>query len=96
MKISKRTTISISPTVEEIFKKFDNMKPNDISFSHYLSIAVSEYIKYHTNIGYPRINDNSDEWKKCIESLNNKELIKTTKKVNGLLTRMREETFKRL
>lgn len=87
---SKTVTISVGDSVKDIFEKFDRIRPNDISFSHFLALAVHEYLDRHVGIN-AKLTEFSDEsvdaklplflaslerWKECIPNLSSDDFRK--------------------
>ena len=99
MQIKKTTTISISPASKSIFESLEKMRPDNISFSMFLSIAVEEYVLNHrevTNSKYPRIMARLGAWNDCIGDMTDDDLIRINKRVANLTNRLAKELHKRV
>lgn len=84
MKVSNRINISISENLINTFEIFNKKRPNDISFSSFLAIAVTEFNNNHSgkNSKITEFNDelvsaelpifhaSIDIWKKKMLNLN--------------------------
>ena len=99
MKFSKITAISISMDSKPVYESFEKLKPTDMSFSLFLSLAVEEYVMNHksiTNAKYPRIMARIGIWNDCIGDLTTGDLIRINNRVAKLTNKLRKELNKRI
>ena len=99
MQFKKTTTISISQDSKSIFESLEELRPDTISFSTFLSIAVEEYVLNHkqqTTSKYPRIMARLGAWNDCIGDMSDGDLIRINKRVAQLTNRLARELHKRV
>ena len=110
MNFRKTTTISVGNRTKPIFESFEKIRPNHLSFSLFLAVAVDEYIKNHnpknskitdydsTSVSskFPLLTANMDKWNVCIKNLENTELVKLQDKLRQLTNNVTKEVTKRL
>jgi len=97
MKFSKITAISISPDAKPIFESFNKLKPDNVSFSMFLSIALEEYVQNRKHLKYPKLMDCMHVWNECLKDLTTDELLKVNNRVTKqLANRVKKELHSRL
>lgn len=99
MQFRKTTTISIGEKTKPIYESFEKIRPNHISFSLFLALAVEEYVETHkkvTNEKYPRLMGRIDAWDQCITKIENDELIAIQNRIHQLSNKVRKEIGRRL
>lgn len=99
MQFRKTTTISIGEKTKPIYESFEKIRPNHLSFSLFLALAVEEYLEAHkkvTNQKYPRLMARIDAWDECITKIENDELIAIQNRIIQIENKVRKEISKRL
>jgi hypothetical protein len=110
MNFRKTTTISVGDKTKPIFESFEKMRPNHLSFSLFLAVAVDEYIKNHSvknskiteydsisvSSKFPLLMATMEKWNVCVQSLSNDDLIKLQDRLTQLSNNVRREVSKRL
>lgn len=110
MKIQKTTTISVGTKTKPIFESLEKMRPNHISFSLLLAMAVDEYVKNHATKNskiteydscfvsskFPLMMATMEKWNICITKLSNDDILKLQERLTQLQNCVRKEVSKRL
>ncbi len=110
MNFRKTTTISVGNKTKPIFESFEKMRPNHLSFSLFLAVAVDEYIKNHNpknskitdydsksvSSQFPLLMANMEKWNVCIKNLENEDLVKLQNRLRQLTNNVSKEVTGRL
>ena len=110
MNFRKTTTISIGEKTKPIFESLEKLRPNHLSFSLFLAVAIDEYIKYHSGKNskiteydtvsvsskFPLMMATTEKWNVCVSGLSNDDLIKLQDKLTQVSNNVRKEVSKRL
>ena len=75
----KRLTISVSHQSRIIFKEIDKIRPNNLSFSLFMSHIAEEYLKHNSSVIIPEnelsFKGDLQEWYSVINSAKGEEFI---------------------
>ena len=110
MNFRKTTTISIGEKTKPIFESLEKLRPNHLSFSLFLAVAIDEYIKNHSGKNskiteydtvsvsskFPLMMATTEKWNVCVSGLSNDDLIKLQDKLTQVSNNVRKAVSKRL
>ena len=101
MQLNKIICISIGKYAKSVFTEFENMRPNNISFSMFLANAVRHYIDTHdepTDIygEVPNFYSNIENWKSEIKNMTPEQFVKLQQRNTQITNLIKQETRKKI